>query len=321
MCGAVQVGRCVPSERRLSLEYNFPVPPIPNPQALAAVAARDGFAETTDSVFDDDNQWRRTRSDASQPTTPLSGAGPDQAPQLDTASSGAQRDGIAPSLQSESMSVGILGSGQDALSRAVAAARSQPSGTLGAAGAAPGTAFGGPRFWSALRRSGIEPEVRELLAEAKAALRRKGAIPLQMEADLKLARFLAGLHGGSARHEVSEIVSGMLASVEGMNLPEDRMLTFVEGAGVLGTVGSARKRMLLLWQAVELSKILGFPNLRSLEVACKVLEPPLRHTDPVGAEDPWVTGPAARGMHAGGSAALWPQVQVSKGDVKETRFL
>ncbi len=35
----------------------------------------------------------------------------------------------------------------------------------------------------------------------------------------------------------------------------------------LGLVGSLRKRMLLLWQAVELSKYLGFPNLRSLEVA------------------------------------------------------
>lgn len=32
------------------------------------------------------------------------------------------------------------------------------------------------------------------MAEAKAALRRKGVLPLQAEADLKLARFLAGLH-------------------------------------------------------------------------------------------------------------------------------
>lgn len=68
--------------------------------------------------------------------------------------------------------------------------------------------------------------------------------------------------------------------------------------------------MLLLWQAVELSKMLGFPNLRSLEVACKVLEPPLKHTDPVGAEDPWIIGNAAqKGMHAGEAGSLWPQVR------------
>ena len=36
---------------------------------------------------------------------------------------------------------------------------------------------------------------------------------------------------------------------------------------VLGLVGSARKRVLLLWQAVELSKFLGFPSNRTLEVA------------------------------------------------------
>jgi hypothetical protein len=36
---------------------------------------------------------------------------------------------------------------------------------------------------------------------------------------------------------------------------------------VLGLVGSSRKRVLLLWQAVELSKFLGFPATRTLEVA------------------------------------------------------
>lgn len=36
---------------------------------------------------------------------------------------------------------------------------------------------------------------------------------------------------------------------------------------VLGLVGSSRKRVLLLWQAVELAKFLGFPNARTLEVA------------------------------------------------------
>jgi hypothetical protein len=36
---------------------------------------------------------------------------------------------------------------------------------------------------------------------------------------------------------------------------------------VLGLVGSGRKRVLLLWQAVELSKFLGFPTTRTLDVA------------------------------------------------------
>ena len=94
---------------------------------------------------------------------------------------------------------------------------------------------------------------------------------------------------------------------EHLPLPEDRLITFVEGAQVcrggagwgtgsswmsgwngsggavppdlplpaprpplpqvLGLVGSARKRVLLLWQAVELSRFLGFPNARTLDIA------------------------------------------------------
>jgi hypothetical protein len=38
-------------------------------------------------------------------------------------------------------------------------------------------------------------------------------------------------------------------------------------AQVLGLVGSARKRTLMIWQAVELSKMLGFPDASTLEVA------------------------------------------------------
>ena len=57
------------------------------------------------------------------------------------------------------------------------------------------SAFGGAQFWAALRGvDKLEAEVRGLLAEAKASIRRRGGQPLLVESDLKLARFLAGLH-------------------------------------------------------------------------------------------------------------------------------
>lgn len=39
--------------------------------------------------------------------------------------------------------------------------------------------------------------MRQLLGESKGATRRRGGLPLLAEADLKLARFLAGLHVSS----------------------------------------------------------------------------------------------------------------------------
>ncbi len=41
-------------------------------------------------------------------------------------------------------------------------------------------------------------------------------------------------------------------------------------AQLLGLVGSARKRILLLWQAVWLSKYLGFPSEQTLEVILRL---------------------------------------------------
>ncbi|KAL4423746.1 hypothetical protein ABPG75_001047 [Micractinium tetrahymenae] len=160
------------------------------------------------------------------------------------------------------------------------------------------SAFGGAQFWAALRGvDKLEAEVRRLFADSKATLRRRGAQPLLVESDLKLARFLAGLHGGLARREVSEIVSVLQLAAEVLPLPEDRLLTFVEGAQVLGLVGSARKRVLLLWQAVELSKFLGFPNTRTLDVARKAMEPPDDPLDPENEADVWA------------KERSWPQVR------------
>ena len=52
-------------------------------------------------------------------------------------------------------------------------------------------------------------------------------------------------------------------------------------------MGSARKRVLLLWQAVELSKFLGFPSARTLEVARRALEPPSDPGEPAAEDDVW----------------------------------
>lgn len=57
------------------------------------------------------------------------------------------------------------------------------------------SAFGGAQFWGALRGvDKLEGEVRALFTEARASTRRRGGQPLLVESDLKLARFLAGLH-------------------------------------------------------------------------------------------------------------------------------
>ena len=43
---------------------------------------------------------------------------------------------------------------------------------------------------------------------------------------------------------------------------------------VIGLVGSSRKRTLMLWQAVELSRMMQRPDLATLQIARKALEPP-----------------------------------------------
>lgn len=45
-------------------------------------------------------------------------------------------------------------------------------------------------------------------------------------------------------------------------------------AQVMGAVGSARKRTLMLWQAVELSRAGDAPDAATLDIARRALEPP-----------------------------------------------
>ena len=48
---------------------------------------------------------------------------------------------------------------------------------------------------------------------------------------------------------------------------------------VMGMVGSARKRMLMLWQAVEMSRAMDKPDQATLALARRALEPPADPTD------------------------------------------
>lgn len=52
-------------------------------------------------------------------------------------------------------------------------------------------------MWDALRSSGCEAELRDLLADARGAYKKRGGVPaLSVELHLKLARLVAGLRGG-----------------------------------------------------------------------------------------------------------------------------
>ncbi len=87
-----------------------------------------------------------------------------------------------------------------------------------------------------------------------------------MEQDLAWARFLVGLHGSNARREVSELISGVVQIGAGLHFTEDKLTNIMEAAQIMGLVGSLRKRVLLLWQAVEFSRSSERPNLATLQV-------------------------------------------------------
>jgi len=75
------------------------------------------------------------------------------------------------------------------------------------------------------------------------------------------------MQGKDARAEASELAAAIQAAAELLPLPEDRLVALTEAATILGSVGAVRKRVLLMWQAVELSKFFGFPDTRTLAVA------------------------------------------------------
>lgn len=54
----------------------------------------------------------------------------------------------------------------------------------------------------------------------------------QIESELQLGRFLAGLGGPRCRREVSDLVGGLLDLVPQLQLPEDKLTTLMECAQV-----------------------------------------------------------------------------------------
>ena len=133
--------------------------------------------------------------------------------------------------------------------------------------------FKQPRFWEMLQGCDeLLEEVSNLLDECKAAIRKRSALPLLVESELRYARLLSGLKGMAARQKVCKLVSSVQRAAEILSLPEDRMVALIEAADVLGTVGATRKRVLLLWQAVELGKYFGFPEEKTLAMARRALE-------------------------------------------------
>jgi len=204
--------------------------------------------------------------------------------------------------------------------QAEAAASAAPSGASRAS-----SGFGGPAFWAALREvDDLERDVRELLAEARQVLRRRGALSLVVRAPQARARPFAGLSRAVRAHSLAPRAAGragpgVRAAAGG---PARRARTArggrpggrpgggrrrpaaargqahhhhggrpgtraprrapppvpcrpaplraaqpgrARGAQVMGLVGSSRKRILLLWQAVEFSRSCDRPNLATLQ--------------------------------------------------------
>lgn len=87
------------------------------------------------------------------------------------------------------------------------------------------------------------------------------------------------MQGIAARKEVSDLISGVKLISESLPFVPDRLTALTQGALVLGNVGCARKKVLLMWQAAELSKQLGFPDVKTLNITRQALEPCLEPLD------------------------------------------
>ena len=140
-------------------------------------------------------------------------------------------------------------------------------------------------MWALLRAApGLDGEVGDLMAEARAWLRRRGgALALQVESALQHARFLAGVRGArAARPEGLDLLGAALEAVPQLPLLEDRLVALVEAAQVMGLLGCGRKRQLLLWAAVDLSRAVDRSDTLAMRIATRALEPP----DAPDAQDP-----------------------------------
>ncbi len=234
---------------------------------LHEAICRDAFPPSKESVFQSEGRWRADDGSVEHD-------GDDG--ESDDGDDGDDGDGVPRGSQ---------GVGEEDFARETRDAgdetagdkdRSQRSGVRPTASTPAATSsdpFKQPGFWEMLQGcDGLLEEVSKLLDECKAAIRKRSALPLLVESELRYARLLSGLKGMAARQKVCKLVSSVQRAAEILSLPEDRMVALMEAADVLGTVGATRKRVLLLWQAVELGKYFGFPEEMTLAVARRALE-------------------------------------------------
>lgn len=262
---------------------------------LHAAVSNDAFLTNVASVFRDESAWRsprnsissgggdaaggeterkRTTSSTMSASSPVEGT-PPRTPGEENGNNNNSTPFLEKEIQATTPSQSILESKNEIEIEKTILPSSPP---LNTSSQITEEIFDGSQFWDALRRStGLEEEVRSLVEEAKGFIRKRGGLPLLVEADLRWARLLAGLHGCNARSEATELSNAVQLAAEMLPLPEDRLIALTESASILGSVGAVRKRVLLMWQAVELSKYFGFPDARTLAVARSALEPATQH--------------------------------------------
>ncbi|CAD7698253.1 unnamed protein product [Ostreobium quekettii] len=135
--------------------------------------------------------------------------------------------------------------------------------------------FGGVSLWKVLKATrNLEQQVRGYYMQAYQTYQKRGIVPLQIEVELKRARFVAGLYGHRARGEASDLLTQVMEQWPQLALEEDRVNVAVEAAQVLGMVGAVRKRAWLIWQALEMVRTLQRDDSTLLKMALKSLEPP-----------------------------------------------
>jgi hypothetical protein len=193
---AVELGRA-------SLDWTFAAAALQGYAAakiLHAAAEHDAFAADAGSVFTNEAQWRTPRGSGDG-----GGGGAPAGTEAALAVEGPIPTAASPTAAAAAAEAEAAELPPQASSPAAALPAHRRAGSAGSAGSGRssssgggggrGSAFGGAQFWGALRRAeGLEAEACALMEEAKAAIRRRGGLPLLVEAELTWARFLAGMH-------------------------------------------------------------------------------------------------------------------------------
>eukprot|EP00883_Tetradesmus_obliquus_P010940 jgi/Sobl393_1/3671/SZX73191.1 len=249
---------------------------LPGPAAAAAAATASNAAAAPPSQAAATEAATQLPPSTTEPATPATATTSSSSSK--PASSSAAAAAAAANLQhapARLLSLSGLLSGSSGCSSASSASAAVASGWAGSC-----YSLSGPGAWGVLAAADLEGEVRELLAEARAWYRKKGgALALQIEQQLKLCRFVAGLHGPvAARLEASEAVGLIIESLGALPLQEDRLVALVEAGQLLGLVGCGRKRLLLLWTALEMYRAGGDKGPSEagamLALTLKSLQPP-----------------------------------------------